>query len=182
MATTIQHMTIDEFAAIDEPGRFDLIRGEVYCMAPAGGEHGAINSKVNRRIGNFVEEHSLGETYTPDTGFILSRNPDTVLCPDFAYVRAENVLPREEQRGFLEIAPDLAIEVLSPSDTLSSATQKIMEYLDAGVRLVWLVDPADHTVTVYTPDRRARVYREDDTIDGGDVLPGFSIAVADIFR
>lgn len=182
MATTMQHMTIEEFAAIDEPGRFDLIRGEVFSMPPAGGEHGAINSKLNRRIGIFVEEHGLGETYTPDTGFILSRSPDTILSPDFSFVRQENVLPREDQRGFLEIAPDLVIEVLSPSDTLSDATTKVMEYLDAGVRLVWLADPADHTVTVYTPDRRARVYREDDHIDGGDVLPGFSIAVADIFR
>lgn len=182
MATTMQHMTIEEFAAIDEPGRFDLIRGEVFSMPPAGGEHGEININIVEVMAPFVRQHGLGRMYSSDTGFILSRNPDTVLSPDLSYVSTERLPPKEERRGFPEVAPDLVVEIISPSDTLSNATAKVMEYLDAGVRLVWLADPADHTVTVYTPDRRATVYREGAEIDGGAVLPGFSISIADIFR
>lgn len=182
MATTTRHMTIEEFARIDEPGRFDLIDGVLLQMPPAGGEHGEINSHINRLLGNHVVNGNLGYVYTPDTGFILSRNPETILCPDVAFVREDRLPPREERRGFLELAPDLAVEVVSPSDSNSEVTAKVMTYLEAGTQLVWVVEPTRRTVTVYTPDRHARLLLEHEEIDGGNVLPDFHTPISEFFR
>jgi Uma2 family endonuclease len=175
-------MTIDEFAEISAPGRFDLIDGKVLQMPPAGGEHGEVAAEIGRLIGNFVVEHKLGRFYAAETGFILSESSQTVLAPDVAFVRASRVPPRDARRGFVPVVPDLVVEVISPSDRVTDVNDKIAAYLDAGVRMVWSVEPVRQRLTVYTPDRHARLLVAEDTLDGGEVLPGFRLPITSIFR
>ena len=179
--TATNLMTIEEFAAISRPGRFDLIRGELLEMAPAGGEHGEVAAEIGRVIGNFVVEHQLGRFYAAETGFIISESDSTVLAPDVAFVEASRVPPREERRGFVPVAPDLVVEVVSPSDRVTEVNDKVTTYLEARVRLVWVVEPVRQRVTVYTPDRHAKLLIEGDVLDGGSVLPGFRLPLAEIF-
>lgn len=179
---TIQTMTIEEFAAISEPGRFDLIRGELLQTPPAGGEHGEVAGELARVIGNFVVENEFGRCYAAETGFVLSSEHHTVLAPDVAFVESSRVPSREARRGFVPITPSLVVEVISPCDLAVDLTAKILEYLEAGTSLVWVVEPDRRTVTTYASDRSARLLIEGEALDGGDVLPGFSLPLADIFR
>lgn len=181
MAQT-QSMTIAAFAAIDEPGRFDLIRGELLRMAPTGGEHGEIAMELARHIANHVADHGLGRVYIDEAGFTLSEEPPTVLCPDIAFVASDRLPPRSERRGFLELAPDLAVEIVSPSDRMRQVEMKIDEYLAASVRLVWVIEPRLRRATVHSVDRTPIVLEEDDDFDGEEVLPGFRLLVARIFE
>lgn len=182
MATT-KLLTIEDLADLDDtPGRFDLIRGELIEMSPAGFRHGILGMRIARKIADFGEEHDLGEVPTSETGFILSRNPDVLLCPDVAFVRFDRLPPVEGQEGILELAPDLVVEVVSPTDRQRDVTRKVIEYLDGGVRIVWLVEPADKVVTVFTSDRKSSTLTIEDELDGGDVLPGFRLPLADVFR
>ncbi|MEZ4521335.1 MAG: Uma2 family endonuclease [Thermomicrobiales bacterium] len=175
-------MSIEEFAEISEPGRFDLIRGELVNMPPAGGIHGEVAFEIGRLIGNFVVEHKLGRCYAAETGFVLNEEDATVLAPDVAFLEASHVPPRDERHRFVPAVPDLVVEVVSPSDRIIDVNDKVTTYLDAGVRLAWVVEPVRQRVTVYTSDRRARLLIEGESLDGGDVLPGFQLPLADIFR
>jgi Uma2 family endonuclease len=180
MATTTV-MTIDDLWQIEEPGRHNLIRGELHSMPPAGGEHSAIEATMIILLGNIIREQGYGRVYSGDAGFILSEEQNTVLSPDVAIVKGERLPPLEEQRGFLPLAPDFAVEIVSPSDRSSLVTEKVMEYLAAGTQLVWVVEPRLRLITAYTPDRDAHVYTADDEIDGGEVIPGFRIRVSEFF-
>lgn len=182
MATT-RLMTIEDLADLgDEPGRYDLIRGELIRTSPAHTKHGAYASRIVGRLQLYVDEHDAGEVYTAEAGFILARDPDVLLAPDVAFVRRHRLPPENEQTGFFELAPDIAVEVVSPSDRLRDVSDKVMEYLEGGVSLVWVVEPGRKLVTTYKPDRTSKILTVDDELDGGDVLPGFRMPVADVFR
>lgn len=131
-------------------------------------------------LGNHVFVKQLGEVATADGGFVLQRDPDVLVAPDVAFIAAQR-LTGENDEGFYELAPDLAVEILSPSDRASDINAKVTEYLRAGTRLVWLVDLERRTVTVYTPDQPPRVYGEQQSLSGGDVLPGFQIELGQLF-
>jgi len=149
-------------------------------MSPAGSEHGLIALRIGSALLDFVESHALGVVLGAETGFQIAQNPDTVRAPDVAFIRAERVggkLPR----GFFPGAPDLAVEVLSPNDRASEVLAKVQEWLDAGCRAVWVVDPATRTVTIYRGRREALILTSTDTLGGGELLPGFSAAVARFF-
>lgn len=176
----VRLMTAEELADHDDEQQYELLRGELLEMGPTGDEHGAIQFELARRLGNFIVEHRLGRGYGAETGFLLARDPDTVLAPDISFVRADR-LPAERRGPYLVLAPDLVVEIVSPSDRLSRVNDKMLTYIDAGVRLVWIVDPQRHIVTTYAPDGTFRVLRDSDDLDGGDVLPGFRLPVADIF-
>lgn len=124
----------------------------------------------------------LGEVFAAETGFRISRMPDTIRAPDFAFLRGERWESLERRDGYIEGAPDLAVEVVSPSDSSEEVHEKALEWLDAGVRLLWVLHPRTRTVTVYTPDWQARVLGPDEVLDGGDVVPGFSILVRALFE
>lgn len=173
--------TIEDLAEIDEPGRYDLIRGQLMRMPPAGGEHGRIAMALGARIYNFANERALGTVYGAETGFILDREAGTVLAPDVAFVRTDRLPPADAQSGFVPVVPDLVVEIVSPSDRLSQVQDKVLAYLEAGVELIWVVDPRRHTVTVYHPDRSARLLLAEDTLSGDTTLPGFETPVADVF-
>lgn len=159
--------------------RVELVAGELVPMTPVGFEHGRIVVLLSSLILAFVTEKKLGLVGS-EIGFILRRNPDTVRAPDIAFVAAERVSAINRERYF-EGAPDLAVEVVSPGDKMSDVQQKIREYLSAGARLVWVIDPGSRTVTAYYPAGNARIYAADEPVPGDDVLPGFSFHPSELF-
>lgn len=172
-------MTIQEFETSPLPGQWELIDGEPIAVTPSTGRSSRIGGRLYSRLADFVEPTGMGWAFPADAGFILFGDRAIVRSPDAAYVRRARLV--EEPAGFVPIAPDIAVEVLSPSDRRPDALAKVAMYLQAGVHLVWLVDPAKRTVTVFQPDASIVTLREGDSLDGGDVLPGFTVAVADIF-
>ncbi len=148
-------------------------------MPPPGARHGAWGSRVDRRLGVFVEDNRLGTVCVNDTGFVAERDPDTVRGPDVAFWTKDRM--PEVPEGYVEVAPDLVVEVVSPSDHYSRVQNKIRHYPTRGVRMVWVVDPEDRSATVYRSLREARILGENDTLSGEDVVPGFSCQVADLF-
>ncbi|MGI8477146.1 MAG: Uma2 family endonuclease [Thermomicrobiales bacterium] len=173
-------MTVAEFAAIGEPGRFDLIEGEVVAMSPASFRHGGTAGTTLGLLAAFIVPRKLGRLTTAEGGFHLGGRPPTVLCPDVAFVRAERE-PDSSHRGFFIGPPDLAVEVISPSESGPMVARKVRLYLDAGCPLVWCVYPQQRTIVVHAPGVSPRTLHAGDILDGGDVLPGLLIAVADIF-
>lgn len=179
---TTTHLTADALLQMPDDGhRYELDRGELVQVPMSSFNSSRIAVKISSALFAFVDTHGLGHVAGADGAYILSGNPDVVRVPDVSFVRAERMPPEEQWSRFLELAPDLAVEVISPSDTVRSSLDKVREYLDAGVQLVWVVQPSRRMVTVYYPDRTARLYYDDATLDGGDVLPGFTLPVADIF-
>ncbi len=149
-------------------------------MTPAGFRHGRIACAVAAMLRDFVHGRGLGVVLSAETGFQIARDPDSVRAPDVAYVATERI-PETEPVGFFSGAPDLAVEVLSPSDAAGDVLAKVQDWLDAGCRAVWVVDPKTRTVTVYRSRRQIAVLSESDTLDGGEVVPGFRVPVAELF-
>ncbi|CAN5664225.1 Uma2 family endonuclease [soil metagenome] len=183
MSAETRQATIQDMQALPDDGhRYDLIRGEIIQLAPATGEHGAIAGEIARLIGNVARPERRGRVYTAEAGFVLAHDPDVLLCPDVSFVRSSRLGPLDEQRGFLDLAPDLAVEVLSPSESLRSIREKVSAYLDGGTQAVWVVDPVRRSVTVYLADGSITLLSEDEDLTGGDMLPGFNVTVAEIFE
>jgi len=182
MATTRLFTVQDlEHMESDEAERFEVIAGMLREVEPMGGLHGEIGVRLIVPLGSWVLSRKLGEVYTESTHFIVLRDPDVVLMPDVAFVRADRLPPESVREGFMPLAPDLAVEVLSPSNRAAAMNEKIGLYHRGGVRLVWVVQPRRRAVTVHVPGREPWTLHEFDTLDGGDVLPGFRLSVADIF-
>jgi Uma2 family endonuclease len=179
----IRLLTAEEFAKLPDPpdgSRQELVRGEVVTMPPPGGYHGIVCSRVDRRVGVYVENNDLGHVTCNDSGVILDRDPDTVRGPDVAFWSRER-LPAFPRTGYPQIAPDMVAEVMSPSDVFSKVMAKVRQYLTAGVRLVWILVPDDQSMTVYRPNGTYTHLTAADPITGEDVLPGFSCPVAQFF-
>lgn len=175
-------ITADELLAMPDDGwRYELVKGELVQMAPTGDEHGSITMELATSLNLHVKKLGLGKVYAAETGFKLGSDPDTVRAPDIAFVRREQVEATGMLTGFREGAPDLAVEVLSPSDRIGKIEAKVASWLEAGASMVWVVSPKLHTVTVYRSLTDIVTLTEKDTLDGGDVVPGFQIKVAEIF-
>lgn len=182
MNTTTSLLTADElFALPDDDYRYDLVKGELRKMSPAGSRHGAFIARLTVALGQFVEANDLGEVFGAETGFKLASNPDTVRAPNVAFIRAERVPAGEITEKFWPGEPDLAVEVVSPWDTLYEVDEKIEDYLAAGVRLVWIINPKKRTVTIHRAGVAAQTLTEQDALEGGDVLPGFRYELARLF-
>lgn len=162
------------------PGRHELVQGEVLEMAPPGGRHGKVALNVGSILRTFVRERGLGEVVV-ESGFALRRGPDTVRGPDVAFVRQERLGPGGPPRGFFEGAPDLAVEVVSPDDSAADMEVRVQDYLAAGAAQVWLIYPDSRTVHMYMHGGVSRWYGEGETLPGGDILPGFSAPVRELF-
>ncbi len=183
MTTSRTLMTADELLDMTDDGqRHELVRGELRTMPPAGSEHALINTKVAIAFGQFVDANSLGVVLSGDPGFKISSNPDTVRAPDVAFVRKERVPESGVPREFWPGAPDLAIEIISPSDRYTEVVEKANDWLDAGTRMVILIDPRTRTVTVYSSLREATQLTESGVLTCGDVVPGFEYPVAELFK
>jgi Uma2 family endonuclease len=176
-------MTAEELALLPDDGyQYELVRGVLRRMSPASFRPSNITARLTVRIGSYVEEHGLGEVTGADGGYVLERGPDTVRAPDVAFVRAARVPAPEEQDRFAELAPDLVVEVVSPSDRMKDVEEKVEQYLALGVPLVWVFHPRRRTVTVHRAGREPRVLHEGEELDGEEVLPGFRLAIGDVFR
>jgi Uma2 family endonuclease len=164
--------------------RRELVDGQVREMVPVGGAHGRLTMRVSRRLDEHVERHGGGKVLVGDVGFVLRlpHDPERVRAPDVAFVTTAQLPEGRLPEGFLRGAPDLAVEVLSPSDNPVDVQQKVRDYLEAGARLVWVIAPAARTATIYRADGSARLLREGDHLDGEAVLPGLAIPLADLFE
>ena len=175
-------MTAEElFARPDDGRRCELVEGELIPMTPAGARHGAIAFRIARLLDEFVEAHDLGVGGAAEPGFILRREPDVVRAPDVAFVARTRIPATGIPTSYWPFAPDLAVEVVSPSDRLSDVHTKLADYFSAGTRLVWVVEPETRVVYAYRSLHDVQVIGEDDELDGGDVLPGFRCALSRLF-
>ena len=184
MATTQGTITAEELAELstrDDDRRHELIRGELIAMAPAKPRHGRIVGRITSPLGEHVRTHGLGEIFGAETGFLLAREPDTVRAPDVAFVRRERVEEVGDTDDWWPGAPDLAVEVLSPEDRYSTVREKVGLWLRASARLVLVVDPRRRIIEIHQPNEPPTELTLADTISGGDVVPGWSLPVAQIF-
>jgi Uma2 family endonuclease len=174
-----RRVTVDEFAEMPLQGIWELVDGEPIELSPAAGRSGWINANIVALLANHVHPNRLGWVFSAETGFVLFSDRQTVRSPDAAVVLRDRLAAPPD--SFVPLAPDLAVEVLSPSDRMADAMSKISMYLQAGVQLVWLVDPETRTVAIFRPDAAPKMIVESDTLDGGDVLADFMVPVAEIF-
>ncbi|HEY6322017.1 MAG TPA: Uma2 family endonuclease [Thermoanaerobaculia bacterium] len=181
-------LTVDDLLRLPEPDLpHELRRGVLRLVTPAISAHGAVSARLLGALAQHVYTHDLGALFTAEAGFLLERDPDTLLCPDVAFVSRERLPAGGLEPRFLELAPDLAVEVLTPSSRPGEVRTKVADYLRLGVRAVWVVDPARRTVRIHS--RLARMARrtsavllaEDDMLDGGEVVPGFRCRIAELF-
>lgn len=175
-------MTAEELLEKPEDGfRYELVKGEPRRMAPAGNVHGYIAANFLGPLQLHARDNGLGRVYAAETGFKLSSDPDTVRAPDVAFVSQARLDEVGEVPGYWPGAPDLAVEVVSPSDTHAEVTEKSLAWLEAGCRMVLAADPSQRTVTVYRSREDIRILTGGDVIVGADVVPGFGLPVAELF-
>ncbi|MGD9714505.1 MAG: Uma2 family endonuclease [Thermomicrobiales bacterium] len=181
MATTTQLVTVEDLLEMGCDAPFELWEGELVEVSPSGAKSSGIAFRIGGFLFNYAETQNPGLFTNAEGGFVLSRNPNTVVAPDIGFVKGER-LPAGLPSSFIEGCPDLAVEVISPTDGPADIARKQALYARAGVPLVWWVDPEARTVTIHRPGQPPAVIDEKGTLDGGDVLPGFSLAVERIFR
>ena len=169
-------MTAEEFEKLGDIGRAELVRGRVIYLVKPKPRHGRIAMRISAPLAEFVHRHNLGEVYAAETGFIAGRDPDSVRAPDVAFVRAEVVAAHDEEE-WLPHSPDLAVEVMSPSDRPGAVQDKVRMWLDGGARSVWVIDPDRRLATIYRADGSEQVINEDDDLRDDSVLPGFSMSL-----
>jgi Uma2 family endonuclease len=183
MTTDAKHMTARDLLRLPDDGiRRELVQGELREMPPSGHTHGRVAMRFSWPLGQFVDEHDLGEVYAAETGFLLAEDPDTVRGADAAFVARERVTQVEDDRGYFPGAPDLAVEVISPGDRYAEVEAKVEEWLDAGCRMVVVVNPRNRTVKVYRGMTDITVLTGDDSFDGEEVVPGFRLALPRLFE
>ena len=181
--STQRLLSAEDFALLPSPddgSQQELVKGVVVTMPPPSFYHGQVCSKIDRKLGGFIDDHRLGWIASNDSGVILEHGPDTVRGPDIAFWSRER-MPEPPRKGYAVIAPDLVVEVLSPSDVFTQSLRKVQQYLRAGTREVWLAIPEDRSVAVCRPGQEQVILSNGETLTGGDVLPGFSCLVADLF-
>lgn len=172
----IAKMTLEEFLESDLEG-YEYIKGELVPMPPTSVEHGDISMNLVSPLYLYVRDNHLGRVYVPDTGF---RVGERVLIPDIAYISTDRI-PDDKSRAF-QVPPDLAVEVISPTDTILRVEEKVFAYLEAGTRLVWVIKPRSKTVNVYRSETDITLLTRNDTLSGEEVIQGFSCQVAELFE
>lgn len=183
MTVTNRPVTAEDLFALPDDGkRHELIKGELTTIAPTGGGHGATVMTLAVPLGNHIQQRKLGVIFSAETGFIVARNPDTVRAPDIAFVAKDRIPSSGVPVKFVPLAPDLAVEVVSPNDTVYEVDEKVRDWLNAGTRLVWVVNPNRRIIEVHAPRQPSRMLTEAESLDGGNVVSGFTIALKDIFR
>lgn len=175
-------LTADDLLRLSSEGvKGELIRGVFHETMSAGVNHGRIVVKLVLLMGAFVMPRRLGTLLASDTGVLLERNPDTVREPDIAYISSEKLPIGEDVPGYSEVVPDLVVEVVSPNDSRTEVRRKASMWLEHGVGLVWVAHPDSRTIDVYRADGSISTLTEEDTLDGSDVMTGFTCQVEDVF-
>jgi Uma2 family endonuclease len=181
MSTATQLLTADDLWNLpDHGGRCELVKGELRPMSPAGSGHGAFSMNLAAPLHQFVRARKLGIVVAAETGFIVAQDPDTVLAPDAAFIRQERIAATGVTQKCWPGPPDLAIETMSPGDMVRDVDKKARDWLTAGAQQVWVINPQLKTVIIYSLGE-AETISEAEILDGGEVVPGFQIHVAEIF-
>ena len=165
----------------DTGNRYELVKGIIRRMPPAGFEHGILSIEIGQFLAEYVKRHKLGRVCGAETGFKISEDPDTVLAPDAAFVSQTSIDKHGIPKGYWVGAPDLAVEIISPNDTYTEVAEKADVWLNAGCKMVWVVNPRRETVEVYRSTEDIVVLRRDDILEGGEVIEGFQCRVDDLF-
>ncbi len=183
MAVTQRLMTAEELWDMpDIPGKqLELVRGELIAVPSPGAIHILIAALLYRLIYASVSERRLGIVFGDNMGYVLSRGPDTVRIPDVSFIAWDHVPESGIPEGSWQMPPDLAVEVVSPTDHADDVYDKAREYVESGVRIVWVLWSKRRAVSVHTRDEKTAELGSDDTLDGGNVLPGFSVRVGELF-
>ena len=172
---------MEEFEQLPGSKFSELKNGRLVEKSPTGDQHNRIGFLLLYDLVQIIVPNQLGQLNLPDMGVVLDQEQHTIRCPDVAFVTAGR-LP-EITKGFLRLAPDLAVEIISPGDLYTEVVEKVDEYLQAGVRLVWVIDPRRKTVRIYRPAGQAQLTLGlVDELDGEDVIPGFKLPVARLFE
>ncbi len=174
-------ITGDELLVMGDIGLCELIDGRIVPMAPTGSEHGMVEINVAWHLKSFVQPRQLGWVTGGETGIYTRRAPDRVRGIDVAFI-SRGRLPQSPPKGFLTVAPELIVEVMSPDDRWQDVRQKLEEYFAIGTERVWIVEPENRAVLVYSSPVQVRRLSEADTLEGEGVLEGFSLPVASIFE
>ena len=180
-ATGNMPITADQLLAMGDIGRCELIDGEIVPRTLEGAIHGEITGQVSYLLWAFATAHKVGKVYAAGTGFVIKRNPDTVLAPDVAFVQSAR-LPNIPNPGFFDGPADLMVEVCSPNDRWSDVLAKIDQWLAAGTISVWVVDPPSKSIEIYRRQSQPVRYHAGQQLADEPTLPGFTLDVADIFK
>jgi Uma2 family endonuclease len=183
MSTLPKHLlTAEEFAALPLGDmRSELIEGVLHAMPPTFEDHSESTALLTILLGHYVVTHRLGKMYAAETGFLIARNPDTVRAPDIAFTQKERVPADSPAPRWVPVIPDLVAEVASSGDYPGELRRKAEMWVEVGVRLVWVVLPSQRVIEIYRPGQTVLTLGEADTLDGEDVVPGFSAPVAAVF-
>jgi Uma2 family endonuclease len=181
MSVAARLVTADELFRMPEGSHCELLDGELHEMTPAGFEHGFVIGEVHGRIWTHVVRHGLGIVTGAETGYLVSRDPDTVLAPDVAFVEKARVLAVGIPKSYFPEAPSLMAEVISPGDTVDKVDDKIQRWLAAGVKSAWVVHPGGRSVTVYRSPSEVQVFLDHHILEEHALLPGFQCRVGDLF-
>ncbi len=173
-------MTAEQLFQQPGLGRCELLKGEIVFMSPSGSYHAIVAAAIGSFLYDFVQERNLGWVFGAEGGFILHSDPDTVRAPDAAFVSADR-MPESVPQGFFPGPPDLAVEVLSPFDRASEVFAKVSDWLEAGCRKVWVVDPATRNIAVHSSKAEMRMLHFSDTLTDEDLLPGFQLEIRRLF-
>jgi len=177
----VPRMTIEQLGASPlAAGPLELVGGVIHPLTPSGGGHGIIAARLVVALGRYVLPRALGEVFTAEVGFVLGRGPDTLRVPDVAYIATGRLPAAGVSSRHLTIAPDIVAEVLSSAESRRSIRDKVAEYLSAGVRLIWLIDPQTRTVTVQRRGEQRRLSASD-MLEGDEVVPGFVCRCSALF-
>lgn len=175
-------MTAEEILVLDLPNKStELVRGHLVVREPPGTHHGQVSARLTYLISHHAYQHDLGVVFGQDTGFHITSNPDSVRAPDLAFLRRERAV-HLPNRGYARLAPDLAVEIISPGDRPGELLAKIGDWLDAGTSLVWVIDPERREGRVHRADGSVAIIPSDGAFDGEAVLPGFRCALGDVFK
>ena len=177
-----QNVTAEQLAGLPDDGqRRELVNGVLKMMSPAGGRHGLIALRFGRLLGNYVDANRLGGVFAAETGFLLSRSPDTVRAPDVAFVRQDRLDALADISGFVPLAPDLVVEVISPGDSFSDVEERTFFWLAAGVKAVIVVDPENRTARVSRDQNQVELFDGAAELSVEEIVPGWRLSLGELF-
>lgn len=173
-------LTGEELARLGDIGRSELVKGEIVYMSPTGFWHGSVESRISYALSNFVSAQGSGTVFSGEVGIYTQREPDTIRATDVGFISHAR-MAQVASKSYLDVAPELVVEILSPDDRWNDLMDKLDEYFAIGVKLIWVADPRRKQVYVYRSITDVQRLFAEDTLTGGEVLPGFSVLVSELF-